>query len=108
MARARFTAAHEFGHATLHAKQGVAAATDATVAARRVDPDAPKRPIYESAEWQADAFAAAVLMPRRSLDTLHRHEHLTPALIADVFRVNGSPARIRYGHWRNRQLYPKN
>lgn len=52
--RARFTAAHEAGHWALHSG----------VALQRVQ-ESQLRGAYESSEWQANAFAAELLMPAR-------------------------------------------
>lgn len=50
--RARFTACHELAHYLLHRH----------VAMPRIRGD---EPVYQDAEWQADVFAAALLMPER-------------------------------------------
>ncbi len=48
--RARFTAAHELGHYVLHNQVSFARSSAG-------------QPIYRDAEWQADVFAGALLMP---------------------------------------------
>lgn len=53
--RARFTAAHELGHAMLHSGAHVKYARQATYKSDEVNP-----------EWQADCFAAAFLMPEKA------------------------------------------
>lgn len=52
--RHRFTAAHELGHLLLHSGRGFA----------RVPASNAIRP-FENSEWQADTFAAELLMPAR-------------------------------------------
>lgn len=51
--RARFTVAHELGHLVLHTNQPLRRATAGELKA------------YQSSEWQADMFAAQLLMPRQ-------------------------------------------
>ncbi|MGL4686588.1 MAG: ImmA/IrrE family metallo-endopeptidase [Commensalibacter sp.] len=51
--RARFTACHEFGHLILHSFQPIFMARG----------NIEQYPIYRDAEWQADVFAASLLMP---------------------------------------------
>jgi Zn-dependent peptidase ImmA (M78 family) len=82
--RGRWTAAHELGHLVLH---------NSAVALDR----APKRysqmkelPAYASAEWQANAFAAAFLMPA----TLIR-DFTDISEVADFFCVSRAAAENR-------------
>ena len=51
--RARFTIAHEFGHTIMHIGTLNRAESELHI------------PAYKDPEWQADYFAAALLMPRR-------------------------------------------
>lgn len=51
--RARFTVAHELGHLFMHRSESGFARFDVHA----------KMPLYESSEWQADTFAAELLMP---------------------------------------------
>lgn len=51
--RARFTVAHELGHMFLHRSETGFARFDRSA----------RMPLYESSEWQADRFAAELLMP---------------------------------------------
>ncbi len=52
--RARFTAAHELGHLVMHTNIVLMRA-----------PEGQKTPAYCDSEWQANLFAAAILMPDR-------------------------------------------
>jgi len=65
--RARYTVAHEFGHAILHTEELVELVDLSTnhhlAMNRRKD-----HPIYRDTEWQANAFAAAWLMPRAAIE----------------------------------------
>jgi Zn-dependent peptidase ImmA (M78 family) len=58
--RARMTVLHECGHVTLHA--GVAVTHDTHDRGERLNP-------WENSEWQANQFAAELLMPPESLGT---------------------------------------
>lgn len=60
--RARFTIAHELGHLFMH--EGVALA--------RHNPTGHRH--YEDSEWQADAFAAELLMPSNGCKGLSAHQ----------------------------------
>lgn len=52
---ARFTLAHELGHLTLHRPDLIGYARNL--------PEASNHRAYEDSEWQADCFAAEILMP---------------------------------------------
>jgi hypothetical protein len=74
--RARFTAAHEIGHGVLHAKE-----ITHEIAHRRVEGLYRRSDIraFENPEWQANAFAAALLMPTAAVKVLvamHGREEL--------------------------------
>lgn len=58
--RDRFTAAHECGHAVLHFSQVRQKLSDNSLHLHRRG----SIPAYRDPEWQANAFAAALLMPR--------------------------------------------
>ncbi len=100
--RARFTLAHELGHAILHA--------DVIMAGGVVYRDAACIPsetlqigmkIYESPEWQANVFASAFLMPSKSvrgwIDYVRCEdpEMVSIASMAEHFSVSYQAARIR-------------
>jgi Zn-dependent peptidase ImmA (M78 family) len=82
--RGRWTAAHELGHLVQH---------ESAVPLDR----APSRysrmkelPRYASAEWQANAFAAAFLMPEWLV-----RDFRTPSELVDFFSVSRKAAEIR-------------
>lgn len=94
--RSRFTAAHEVGHAVLHKNQ-INCDKSKIVYARRKN-----LPAYSDPEWQANEFAANLLMPEK----LVRHvikEHskgdfrIVPieSLISNEFIVSFSAAQRR-------------
>jgi len=97
-ARHRFTAAHEVGHAVLHAGQ-IAAMQDSakgTVALFRPH----DIPAYENPEWQANAFASSILMPFSGVQNIIRRSAwlgvpFAAMAIAPVFKVSREAAEIR-------------
>ena len=79
--RARFTVAHELGHLFLHQKESpqFARASSSLIQA------------YENSEWQANTFAAELLMP------LHIACNCTSAEeISEVFAVSKEAAAFRW------------
>jgi hypothetical protein len=79
--RARFTAAHELGHWSLH--------TGAKIFARTSNDKG--LPAFRSSEWQADMFAAELLMPR----WLINHREDTEASLMKKFGVSETAAAVR-------------
>jgi hypothetical protein len=89
--RARFTVTHEVGHVVLHAKQVreimVNYGTDGLK--RRSDIES-----YRDPEWQANAFAAAVLMPESAVRAILA-EGGGVGKIARTLKVSVMAAEIR-------------
>ena len=77
--RPRFTIAHEIGHLLLHANRPLA---------RRAQSETV--PAYKCSEWQADQFAAEVLMPFWQLCASD-----TPAVVAKRHAVSYHAAEVR-------------
>lgn len=75
--RARFTVAHEIGHLILH--EGFALARGAV-----------RHEHYEDSEWQADTFAAELLMPTQACI------NLSIAEIQERFQVGFKAARNKF------------
>lgn len=94
--RDRYSAAHEIGHAVQHSAEVIRLSriphrTDALL---RGSYETLKR--YEDAEWQANQFAAALLIPARALWYLERRGHeLTPELVQRSFIVSRACAEKR-------------
>lgn len=90
--RARFTAAHECGHAILHFSQVKERITDGElVLYRRSDV-----PAYLDPEWQANAFAAALLMPGEAVRKIMEKEpNNCVRAVARFFNVSQESAKIR-------------
>lgn len=77
---ARMTVAHEVGHLLEHGDVPLA------MALRRADE---RMPAYRSSEWQANAFAGALLMPAC------RIVNMQPDEVAEVYGVSMSAARVQ-------------
>ena len=90
---ARFTTAHEMGHAALHGQQdafGEFPSRENVMLARRSEIRA-----FEDPEWQANAFAAAILMPLTSMRRLHRQGRMNVGTVMRIFGVSWSAATKR-------------
>ena len=94
--RAAFFIGHELGHSLLHTDQLVRLAqmpTNQQAAFHRGLSD--HKPYYDT-EWQANAFASALLMPARGLAALEgRYSRLSASMIADTFKVSSETAGYR-------------
>lgn len=90
-ARDRFTIAHELGHLFLHypriAREHPG---ELMVATRWVDED---DPVQQRAEWEANWFAAAFLMPRDAF--VEAYENETADDVADSFGVSLQAVEVR-------------
>lgn len=91
----RFTLAHEVGHAVLHTEDLVKM-TSLPHLDQALARQSQSHKIYEDTEWQADAFAGALLMPAQGLLALERESGtLTEALVAERYGVSVAAARVR-------------
>ena len=109
--RARFTFAHEIGHVILHHKQlekyqGSMYRDTLCTASERLKEG---QRIYEHPEWQANAYAGALLVPthgaRRLVRYIRDHKtdpEVTATDVADTFKVSYQMANIRLS-----QLLPR-
>jgi len=79
--RDRFTLAHEIGHYYLHSNQG----DNPIVATRKGS---------TRIEWEANWFAAELLMPRSEFQRIHRKLREWPA-IACHFKVSVDAVKVR-------------
>jgi len=78
--RDRFTVAHELGHYFMHNSQTVALARGG---------NGKKIPVYQNPEWQANAFAADILMPPDGIRGMCVEE------VMEHFGVSRSAAKIQ-------------
>jgi hypothetical protein len=91
--QAKFTVAHEFGHAYLHGKNqnfSQFPSRENLTFTRRGQ----LRP-FEDPEWQANNFASAVLMPARTMWMLYRQKKMIPEDVMDLYQVSWSAATRR-------------
>lgn len=79
--RDRYTLAHELGHLLLHKNVSIIFAKT----------DNNKILPYEDSEWQADTFAAELLMPFEQAKNCH-----SPEEIAKTFNVSREAAEVRW------------
>lgn len=99
--RPRFAICHEIGHVHLHAPELVrmSAMPERKVALLRHN--ARQLPVYRNAEWQAEAFGGALLMPAAGLDQLERkHGRLNVAMLVRFWDVSIAAAEARLRVWR--------
>ena len=96
--RGGFFVAHELGHCLLHTDQLVRLAQmpRAQQAALHRGGQAVAHEAYQDTEWQANAFAGALLMPARGLLILERQRgELSTALVTERFHVSAEAAGYR-------------
>ena len=107
--RGGYFVAHELGHCLLHTDQLVRLAQmpAAQQAAFHRGGQVVAHAIYRDTEWQANAFASAILMPARGLLVLEqRYSGLRPTDVAQHFHVSVVAAsyRLELYNKRKRQL----
>lgn len=94
--RASYFVAHELGHCVLHTDQLVRLAQMPTRLQATYHRGRSDHKPYEDTEWQANAFASALLMPADGLHALEQeHGVLTAALVATQFGVSSEAAGYR-------------
>lgn len=96
--RARFTVCHEVGHAACHGDELVRMSCLPDRVHHALTRMSPKRhPVYQDSEWQADAFAGALLMPACGINDLCKEINRWPRPIDLVrcFNVSLSAAETR-------------
>ena len=94
--RGAFFAAHELGHCLLHTSQLLRLAQMPTNQQAAFHRGRIGHERYEDTEWQANAFAGALLMPARGLAELEkRYGRLSIDLIQDNFKVSREAAGYR-------------
>ena len=96
--RGGYFVAHELGHCLLHTDQLVRLARMPTAqqAALHRGGQVVGHETYQDTEWQANAFASALLMPARGLLALEqKYDDLSPVMVAEHFRVSAQAASYR-------------
>jgi hypothetical protein len=95
LARPRFTICHEFGHAVLHTNELVRLA-GLTIERQAAMYRSREHAKCFDSEWQANAFAAAILMPSEGIQLLEdTYGFVGEDLIADHFGTSVVAARYR-------------
>lgn len=94
--RARLTLAHEVGHIVLHSALLIKLAE---IPHRKMvvlmRGSWPKFPVYRDTEWQADAFASALLAPAKGLAILEERGGLSPTVVSKTFEMSRKAAGVR-------------
>ena len=104
--RGGYFVAHELGHCLLHTNQLVRLAQmpPTQQAAFHRHGKVIAHEFYRDTEWQANAFASALLMPARGLLALEQKcGELCPTEIAEHFRVSVEAASYRLDLYNNRK-----
>ena len=104
--RGGYFVAHELGHCLLHTDQLVRLAQmpKAQQAALHRGGQVVTHETYQDTEWQANAFAGALLMPARGLLALEqKYDELSPANIAEHFLVSAQAATYRLDLYNSRK-----
>ncbi len=94
--RQRFTVAHEIGHFIFHRDRLHAGVSD-TLAFRADDVELPNPSIGREQEWQANNFAANLLVPDQWLRAARAAGFNTTEDLAKRFEVSPAVMRIRLG-----------
>ena len=104
--RGGFFVAHELGHCLLHTDQLVRLAQmpKAQQAALHRGGQEIAHEAYQDTEWQANAFAGALLMPARGLLVLEQeHGELSQEIITEHFHVSSEAAGYRLELYNDRK-----
>jgi hypothetical protein len=102
--RALFCLCHELGHICVHSLELVELSSIPHEIAALNRGQIPAHRVFEDTEWQANAFAAAFLMPAAGLAELERGRGiLTAQELVRKFNVSFDAARIRLDSFRARR-----
>jgi len=102
--RAVYFVAHELGHCVLHTDQLVRLAKMPTELQATYHRGRADHQTCEDTEWQANAFASALLMPARGIQAIeHEHQAINTPLIAMRFGVSLEAARYRLDLYQDRR-----
>lgn len=93
--RARFSVAHEIGHAKMHADHLVQLPRINHRRRAMLRTDVARTPVFRDSEWQANMFAAALLMPAPGLEFLSLRGTLSPRALQKMYRVSETSAAHR-------------
>ena len=104
--RARLTVCHEIGHAVLHVRELVRLSR---IPHRNAlfRGEEPSHERYQDTEWQANAFASALLVPARGLAVLEQQGNLRATTIQKQYQVSALAAKVRLGVYERKIKGPK-
>ena len=108
--RATFFVPHELGHCLLHTEQLIRLAQVPTRQLAALHRGTAKHRAFEDTEWQANAFACALLMPADGLVALEQEcGELTAFYISERYGVSKEAASYRLDNFTKRraQLTPR-
>ena len=102
--RGAYFVAHELGHCILHADQLVRLAMMPTKQQAAFHRGRESHEAYHDTEWQANAFASALLMPASGLATIeHVNHELSVPLIVNQFGVSREAAGYRLALYKRKK-----
>ncbi len=102
--RAAYFLAHELGHCLLHTDQLMRLAKMPTQLQQAYHRGRVEHQPCEDTEWQANAFASALLMPAEGIQVLEeKFRTINPSLVAMQFSVSMEAARYRVELYRKRR-----
>jgi hypothetical protein len=107
--RARFSLGHEIGHAVLHSAELVRLAALPHAESGLYRSSEHNHEICQDIEWQADAFAAAILMPAEGIRLIEEdattpfQRAFIPSRIVSTFKVSRSAADRRWQIYQERR-----
>jgi Zn-dependent peptidase ImmA (M78 family) len=94
--RASYFVAHELGHCLMHTDQLIRLAQMPSNQQAAFHRGQTGHKIFEDTEWQANAFASALLMPARGLAAIEQqYGQITARLLVDQFGVSNEAAGYR-------------
>lgn len=101
--RPRFSVCHEVGHVVLHVPELVKLSRMPHKQAALLRDTAAPHPAYLDTEWQANAFAAAFLMPAQALREMEKSGNLSSSYVQRELGVSFSAASTRIDVYRERR-----
>lgn len=99
--RGMSTLAHEVGHLLLHRRE-LQKLTQLPHRELTLERGRHNHQFFEDSEWQADAFAAAFVIPAPALDLAADEGWLREDEIRGIFKTSSAMTRIRIENFRNR------
>jgi len=101
--RAGYFVTHELGHCVLHTDQLIRLAQMPANQQTALHRDRVGHQPFQDTEWQANAFASALLMPARGMASLEKkYGYLNVLLLADQFGVSREAAGYRLEQFNKR------